>query len=280
VDIYDLCQINEVLEQPRDIWERYFFGRRFVTLPRAEKFSALVQAWQTAIDAGNEAAIEYVLNLLEYHGETYSEHAAQIDQLVVAAYDTVLRVWGEVETLQLRIQLSFLAGRPEEAISLIEQVLNIYLGQQAFSQARATLSLLATFPQSNAAAYSALLERPHTHQKPRPCSVLYIGGNETQQSFKDHITDKLRTTHPHIAITWELIGWRSNWDRDAERIERVIPTYDLVILSPYVRTLFGRYIRKVAEHWRPSTGKGQGKIYADIVAAVESFQLHEGHDSH
>ncbi|MFM2032448.1 MAG: hypothetical protein RLZZ297_1213 [Chloroflexota bacterium] len=276
VDIYDLCQINEVMEQPRDIWERYFFGRRFVTLPRAEKFEHYVRAWHYAIDGGVAATIEYVLNLLEYHGETYSEHAAQIDQLIVAAYDTVLRVWGEVETLQTRIQLLFLAGKPDDAVTLIEQLLNIYLGQQAFAQARATLGLLATFPNSNAGAYHDLLVRPHVVHKPRPCKVLYIGGNETQQSFKDQINEKLRTTHPHIAITWELIGWRSNWDRDAERIERVIPQYDLVILSPYVRTLFGRYIRRVADNWRPSTGKGQGKIYADIVAAVESFQLHEG----
>jgi hypothetical protein len=73
-------------------------------------------------------------------------------------------------------------------------------------------------------------------------------------------------------VTWELIGWRSNWDRDAERIEKVIPEYDLVILSPYVRTLFGRHIRRASQHWRSSTGKGQGRIYHDIVAAVQSFQ--------
>jgi hypothetical protein len=131
---------------------------------------------------------------------------------------------------------------------------------------------LAQFPQSNAAQYATLLERPRSGTKPRPCRVLYIGGNETQQGFKDLITEKLRSTHPHIAVTWDLIGWRSNWDKDAERIERIIPSYDLVILSPYVRTLFGRYIRRVAENWRPSTGKGQGKIYSDIVNAVESFQ--------
>jgi hypothetical protein len=135
---------------------------------------------------------------------------------------------------------------------------------------------LAQFPQSNADQYVSLLERPHAVTKPRPCRVLYIGGNETQQGFKDLITEKLRTTHPHILVTWDLIGWRSNWDKDAERIERIIPNYDLVILSPYVRTLFGRYIRRVADNWRPSTGKGQGKIYTDIINAVESYQQHEG----
>jgi hypothetical protein len=104
------------------------------------------------------------------------------------------------------------------------------------------------------------------------CRVLYIGGNETQQSFKDDIDAKLAQAHPHIHVEWELIGWSSNWGDEAARIERRIPDFDLVILSPYVRTLFGRQIRKAASNWRASTGKGQGKIYADIVAAVDSFQ--------
>jgi len=104
------------------------------------------------------------------------------------------------------------------------------------------------------------------------CRVLYIGGNETQQSFKDEIDTKLASAHPHIQVEWELIGWSSNWGDEAARIERRIPDFDLVILSPYVRTLFGRQIRKAASNWRASTGKGQGKIYADIVAAVDSFQ--------
>ncbi len=275
VDIFDLCKVSEVMQQPRDIWQRYFYGQKFLILPRADKLVLLLEAWQIAVDRSHEESIEYMLNLLELHADHYSEYAGHIDQIIVAAYETIVRIWGEAETLNLRIQLAFMAGKHEDAISLIEQLLNIYLGQQSFHHARATLSLMAQFPQSNVAQYASLLERPARVQKPRACRVLYIGGNETQQGFKEQITEKLRSTHPHILVMWELIGWRSNWDKDAERIERMIPNYDLVILSPYVRTLFGRYIRKVADNWRPSTGKGQGKIYSDIVTAVESFQQHE-----
>lgn len=275
VDIFDLCNVAEVMQQPHDIWQRYFYGQKFIVLPRAEKFALLLEAWHIATERHSEESIEYVLNLLENHADHYSEYAAQIDQVILSGHETIVRIWGEAETLNLRIQLAFMAGKPEDAIHLIEQLLNIHLGQNAFHQARATLSLLAQFPHSNASHYTGLLERPQTVLKPRPCRVLYIGGNETQQGFKDQITEKLQTTHPHILVTWDLIGWRSNWDRDAERIERIIPNFDLVILSPYVRTLFGRYIRRVADNWRPSTGKGQGKIYSDIVSAVESFQLHD-----
>ena len=275
VDIFDLCNVAEVMQQPREIWQRYFYGQKFIILPRAEKFALLIEAWHIALERNTEEAMEYILNLLEYHADHHSEYATEIDQILVAGYETVVRLWGEAETLNVRIQLAFMAGKPDDAITLIEQLLNIHLGQHAFDQARAMLSLLAQFPQSNAAQYAALLERPHSVTKPRPCRVLYIGGNETQQGFKDLISEKLRTTHPHITVTWDLIGWRSNWDKDAERIERIIPNYDLVILSPYVRTLFGRYIRRVAENWRPSTGKGQGKIYSDIINAVESFQHHD-----
>ena len=275
VDIFDLCNVAEVMQQPRDIWQRYFYGQKFIVLSRAEKLTLLLEAWHIAIERNHEESVEYILNLLEYHAEHYSEYAAQIDQVIVAAYETIVRIWGEAETLNLRIQLAFMAGKHDDAVTLIEQLLNIYLGQQSLHHARATLSILMQFPQSNAMQYATLLERPTREIKPRQCKVLYIGGNETQQGFKDQITEKLQQTHPHILVTWELIGWRSNWDKDAERIERSIPSYDLVILSPYVRTLFGRYIRKVADNWRPSTGKGQGKIYTDIISAVESFQQHE-----
>ena len=168
-----------------------------------------------------------------------------------------------------------MSGQSEEAISLLVQLLNIFLGRQEIPQAQAIYAWLEQLHYSAIAQYTQIVQGPgaRTRRATEPCRVLYVGGNETQQSFKDEIVVKLATTHPHIHVEWELIGWRSNWGDEAARIERRIPTVDLVILSPYVRTLFGRQIRKAATNWRASTGKGQGKIYSDIVSAVESFQL-------
>lgn len=275
VEIFDLCDVDELLQQSQDIWQRYFFGRKFVQLPRAEKYTYFVNALQLALLNDNEEAAEYVLNLIEQHASDYSEFAAPVDQLITEHYEHVVRIWEESDVLQFRIQLHFMMGLPEQAVSLIEQLLNIYLGKNDFSQARATLAWLREVNSPDVEQYASLLETNATHVKPTPCRVLYVGGNETQQSFKDQIDAKLAAEHPYITITWELIGWRSNWDRDAERIERIIDQFDLVILSPYVRTLFGRHIRRVSQHWRSSTGKGQGRIYHDIVAAVRSFQMEQ-----
>jgi tetratricopeptide (TPR) repeat protein len=272
LDIYDVCDISELFQQPRDIWQRYFFGDKFIKLTRVEKLERYRDAFQYALSNDNDEASEYVLSLLEQHANDYSEHAALIDQIMTEYYDHVLRIWEEADVLYLRIQLQWMMGKPEIAVVLIEQLTNIYLGQRDFAQARATYVWLKLVDSVRAKQYADILEAPAVQQRTTRCRVLYVGGNETQQSFKDEITERLRVEHAHIEVTWELIGWRSNWDRDAERIEKVIPEYDLVILSPYVRTLFGRHIRRASQHWRSSTGKGQGRIYHDIVAAVQSFQ--------
>jgi tetratricopeptide (TPR) repeat protein len=272
LDIYDVCDISELFQQPRDIWQRYFFGDKFIRLGRAEKLDRYRDAFQYALSNDNDEASEYVLSLLEQHANDYSEHAPLIDQIITEYYDHVLRIWEEADVLHLRIQLQWMMGKPDIAVVLIEQLTNIYLGQRDFAQARATYAWLKQVDTARATQYAEILEVPTASQHTTRCRVLYVGGNETQQSFKDEITVRLRAEHPYIEVTWELIGWRSNWDRDAERIEKVIPEYDLVILSPYVRTLFGRHIRRASQHWRSSTGKGQGRIYHDIVAAVQSFQ--------
>lgn len=276
VDIYDLCSIAEVFEQPNEIWRRYFFGStKYNSLSRAEKYDHLTNAWQIVLANQHGDAADFVLELFEMHSTSYSDYAPLVNQLFIEYSDDILRLWDETDVLYLRAQLLFMSGQSEEAISLLVQLLNIFLGRQEIPQAQAIYAWLEQLHYSAISQYTQIVQGPgaRTRRATEPCRVLYVGGNETQQSFKDEIVVKLANTHPHIHVEWELIGWRSNWGDEAARIERRIPTVDLVILSPYVRTLFGRQIRKAATNWRASTGKGQGKIYSDIVSAVESFQL-------
>ena len=274
VDIYDLCSIEEVFNHTAEIWRRYFLGSaKYNALSRADKLAHLTQAWQITLVAQQTDALEYVLELLEMFGTNYSEYAAAVHKLLLEYIEDVLRMWDETDVLFLRVQLLFMMGQSDEAISLLVQLCNIYLGRQDLKQARAVYAWLSQLRYSDIAQYAQMLQHKPTQMHARQaCKVIYIGGNETQQSFKEEITAKLAQAHPYITVEWELIGWSSNWGDEAARIERKIPAYDLVILSPYVRTLFGRQIRKAANNWRASTGKGQGKIYSDIVEAVESFQ--------
>lgn len=276
VDIYDLCSINEVFAQPYEIWRRYFFGStKYNSLSQADKYTRLTEAWQIVLTNQHSDATDFVLELFEMHSTSYSEYAALVNQLFVEHSDEILRLWDETDVLHLRAQLLFMAGQSEEAISLLVQLLNIFLGRQEILQAQSVFAWLQQLHYADIAQYTQIVQGPiaRTRHTNELCRVLYVGGNETQQSFKDEIVTKIASTHPHISVEWELVGWRSNWGDEAARIERRIPSVDLVILSPYVRTLFGRQIRKAATNWRASTGKGQGKIYSDIIAAVESFQL-------
>ena len=266
VDIYDLCSIAEVFEQPYEIWRRYFFGStKYNNLSRAEKYTRLTEAWHIVLGNHQGEAADFVLELFEMHSTSYSDYAPLVNQLFIEYLDDILRLWDETDVLYLRAQLLFMSGQSEEAISLLVQLLIIFLGRQEIPQAQAIYAWLEQLHYADIAQYTQIVQGPvtRTRHATEPCRVLYVGGNETQQSFKDEIVAKLATTHPHIHVEWELIGWRSNWGDEAARIER----------RPYVRTLFGRQIRKAATNWRASTGKGQGKIYSDIVSAVESFQL-------
>ena len=276
VDIYDLCSISEVFEQPYEIWRRYFFGStKYNSLSRADKYARLTEAWQIVLANQQGEAADFVLELFEMHSTSYSDYAPPVHQLFIEYSEDILRLWDETDVLYLRSQLLFMSGHSDEAVLLLVQLLNIFLGRQEMPQAQAIYAWLVQLHYADIAQYTQTVQGPvsRVRHATEPCRVLYVGGNETQQSFKDEIVAKLATTHPHIHVEWELIGWRSNWGDEAARIERRIPTVDLVILSPYVRTLFGRQIRKAATNWRASTGKGQGKIYSDIIAAVESFQL-------
>lgn len=274
VDIYDLCSIEEVFKHTEEIWRRYFFGSaKYNALDRTDKFAHLTQAWQVVLLMQNVDATDFVLELLERHGTNFSDYAAPVHKLIIEHREEIMRIWDETDVLFLRVQLLFMQGHSEEAISLLVQLCNIYFGRQELSEARAIYDWLAQLNYASIADYAHIIRAPRPQTAGRvQCKVLYIGGNETQQSFKEYIDSKLADNFPHIHVEWELIGWSSNWGDEAARIERRIPAFDLVILSPYVRTLFGRQIRRAASHWRASTGKGQGKIYADIVAAVESFQ--------
>lgn len=276
VDIYDLCNIEEVFKHTEEIWRRYFFGSaKYNALSRSDKFAHLTHAWQVVMLTQHDDAADFVLELLELHGNNYSEYAGPVHKLIIEHLDDILRIWDETDVLFLRVQLLFMMGQSDEAIMLLVQLCNIYLGRQEMAQVRAIYAWLVQLHYPGIAQYAHIVNGPIPRKSTHSlCRVLYIGGNETQQSFKDEITSKLAQSHPNIQVEWELIGWSSNWGDEAARIERRIPAFDLVILSPYVRTLFGRQIRKAANNWRASTGKGQGKIYTDIVAAVESFQAH------
>jgi hypothetical protein len=97
--------------------------------------------------------------------------------------------------------------------------------------------------------------------------LLYVGGNEIQEAFDDRISQRLRGDYPGLRILFAHPGWGSNWSRALDQVKRLVPEADAVVLSPLVRTQFGRNLRKCcdAKHpWLASTAKGQSGIRESI----------------
>ncbi|MFZ9856908.1 MAG: tetratricopeptide repeat protein [Roseiflexaceae bacterium] len=275
LDLYTICTVEEVMRYGASIWHRYFHSEQFIRLPAQQRYDHYINAMHIAVANENDQACEYILDLLEMNAVNNSEFAQLMITFIDDNYSMFVQMWGETDTLETQIQLLFVSGKLELAMSLMPKLCNIYIGQKALPRARAIFEWMKQLRHPDTNDYQAFFAEVVVRESHRPCRVLYIGGNETQQSFKDQIEARLSESHPHISVTWELIGWKSNWDKDAERIEREIPQHDLVVLSPYVRTLFGRHIRSISKNWRSSTGKGQGRIFNDIVDAVQSFQQSE-----
>jgi len=275
LDLYSICTVEEVMSYGSTIWHRYFHSEQFIRLSVQQRYDQYINAMHIAVANENDQACEYILDLLEMNAVSNSEFAKLMATFIDDNYSIFVQMWGETDTLETQIQLLFVTGKHELALSLLPKLCNIYIGQKAMPRARAIFEWMKQLRHPDAKDYQPFFAEIAVHTIQRPCRVLYVGGNETQQSFKEQIDERLKDSHPYISVTWELIGWKSNWDKDAERIEREIPQHDLVVLSPYVRTLFGRHIRSISKNWRSSTGKGQGRIFHDIVEAVQSFQQSE-----
>ncbi len=275
LDLYSICTVDEVMRYGAEIWQRYFHSEQFVRQSASVRYEHYINAMHIAVTNENDQACEYLLDLLEMNASSNSDFAALMTKFIEDNYAIFVQMWGETDTLEMHIQLLFMVGKHDIALPLLPKLCNIYIGQRDMQRARAIYEWMKQLRHPECLQYHQFFTVYVTKESLRPCRVLYVGGNETQQSFKEQIDERLKNSHPHITVTWELIGWKSNWDKDAERIEREIPQHDLVVLSPYVRTLFGRHIRSVSKNWRSSTGKGQGRIFNDIVEAVQSFQESE-----
>jgi tetratricopeptide (TPR) repeat protein len=98
-------------------------------------------------------------------------------------------------------------------------------------------------------------------------SLLYVGGNEIQEAFDEKIAQRLNADYPGLQIEFYHPGWSSNWNRSLDDVKRLIPEAEAILLSPLVRTQFGRNLRKFcnASHpWFASTAKGQSGIRESI----------------
>jgi len=104
--------------------------------------------------------------------------------------------------------------------------------------------------------------------------ILYIGGNETQERYIEPLKKDWHTTWPGLQAEFYLPGWDSGWDVHWDKIGPKIPTFSAVVLSPLVRTQFGRTVRRNCNEntpWFSCTGRGKASIKRSVENAANWF---------
>jgi hypothetical protein len=106
-----------------------------------------------------------------------------------------------------------------------------------------------------------------------PVQVLFVGGNETQEAYRDLIDDALRQRYGNrVAVTWEFPGWSPNWKPVTDRVEAALPEAHALVIMQFVRTNLGRHLRRMCDDhqvpWIPCTGHGRGSIERSLHRAV------------
>jgi hypothetical protein len=102
--------------------------------------------------------------------------------------------------------------------------------------------------------------------------VLFVGGNETQERYREDVTAWVKERWPNVGLTFEFPGWGSNWGRELPRVENLVKKADAVVLMRFVRTLFGMHVRRMCSQanipWVACTGHGRDSMRGSIAAAI------------
>ena len=77
-------------------------------------------------------------------------------------------------------------------------------------------------------------------------SICFIGGNETQRAYVGELQARIEKQYPQVLLEFEMPGWSSNWGRIMKRIESAIYRADAIVVMRFIRTEFGKKIRRLA----------------------------------
>ncbi len=110
--------------------------------------------------------------------------------------------------------------------------------------------------------------------RPARVKVLFIGGDERQENAETRTRVLLSTKVPHADPTFEYPGWSANWGGDLTRVEGLIRNADVVVTMRYMRTMYGRHVRRMCNdhrrQWRATIGHGPVAIARAMAHAANA----------
>jgi hypothetical protein len=106
----------------------------------------------------------------------------------------------------------------------------------------------------------------------RDLAIIFVGGNETQEQYRDGLLEQFKKKFPGLRITFIFTGWSANWGAKAEHVRRELESASAMVLMPMVRTMFGRTVRKAAGDagvpWIACTGRGRASLERALLEGV------------
>lgn len=252
-------------------------------LRKQEIFEQLCQVVRWDLKAGKTEAAELAIDALEQLAEEAEPFAEGLFHLL-AEPGVVPDLMDETTHVELRLRLLLRLRREPDALQLMferfrkaassqhtwhrEQSLELVAELRATGADLSQVSVLAARVE---AEFGASNQQNDIIAQAGPVRVIYVGGNEVQQRYEPDIKAELAAEYPNLTVDFEYPGWSSNWASVADGIKSRLGNYDGLVLSYFVRTIFGRTIRKMCTDacpWWAAPGHGKASIKRGILAAA------------
>lgn len=248
--------------------------------PMARRMQAAHRAIPALIEHGELDTADELLSMLCEEG---LKGVAREEALALLAdRGGLLQLRDADDLAMLEAQLRLSAGDVGTAISIWNKLaLQTLAAETPWQRAEvaAIVERLEELPDAAdlAASLRERLRRAEEHlEPPTPPSasltvkLLVVGGDETQSRYNEEIRQILRVEAPHVIPTFVPTGWGSNWGDTARSVVRQLEQADGIVMHYFIRTMFGRKVRKAAgcKPWRSVGGHGRDGILRGIYACA------------
>jgi tetratricopeptide (TPR) repeat protein len=200
--------------------------------------------------------------------------------------------WDRSDARYARIRLLELAGRYEEAAGLLTEEFHrlcserdnaaSLLNAQSILETIGSYGLLGEYTTTLELRLKAAqgIEQQVAAQPSGPavpCSLLFVGGNETQERYDALITASLSRQHPQITVTFAHTNWTTMWSDQLELIKDRMEhgKYDALVIMTYIRTTLGQRLRAACSEqkiiWHACTGHGKSSMENSILSAYRLY---------
>ena len=232
-------------------------------------------------DGGTNEAIE-ILDALEGVAKSDVDCVPSFLSLLKARRSDILAIWDERDIDNMEAALLERSGRFEECFEVLRRM---FYRCRAEGDWAAIEDLLDQIEHLKVPGFDVSQLRDQAeHLRPvssakistgvslNGINVLYVGGNETQARYEETLRSDLGIRHPGLAATFYYPGWNSNWNIHLEKILRLIPKHNVVVINNFVRTQLGRKLRAACGSkipWRACTGHGRRSLLNAIEVAAK-----------